>query len=712
MPLRRTPLIAAAVALVAFLVLEVSLGAALAGTPDEWSVAPAQVGDQGRYSVVQIGPEIEPFVSDLRFERLAPQAAYAADGQPFVAHRMSESWTQTENSAQFPFWQISLDQEDGAGAVHSKVHQSSYSGWSSRGVAINIGISNNPPSQSVHTVTTLYDWDYGTCGLRSNLDANPPWLGGCPDGMQPLRIVDWDGEDVLVYGPESDPDAAQVWMHPDYPVPVQILQRRAPEVDNQSATYDVFRLAGFERGTDAAPTPPLPAPMPMGEPVPTMEGQPDPSGFPVEFPLEEALVGARSQFVDPQTEGVAEFLDRPDVYIRAASLEHHTEQDYIVRAWTIHATDGATELSLTVSRDDPAPGNPAPFDPIEFAAYGGRHAVDDVEFQSRKGPSIDQLPTHLPSVADAARAWLHDPPAGQSDTAPDAYAFHHDCADAECTEVESWVGAGPKTLVSLRSRYGNVAGISPFPEDGTFDVEGSLRKLDANGNLLGTDEWHQQGRRVSLGSLGHMSATGSGQPVSFQDKSWTPPSGPVTATAAGAAGALGLLVYVLIAARQGPLAGLFSRIEAPLLILHPVRAALVELVEAEPGIHFSALARRVAKPPGVVQHHIGKLVDGGILSRTTNGHTTSYFARGQVDHSLAETAPLLRREGVRRVLDAIRSGDATNAELVARTGFSQSTVSHHVRRLRNAGLLDTEKIGREVRLSVTELGQRAATLAA
>lgn len=48
-----------------------------------------------------------------------------------------------------------------------------------------------------------------------------------------------------------------------------------------------------------------------------------------------------------------------------------------------------------------------------------------------------------------------------------------------------------------------------------------------------------------------------------------------------------------------------------------------------------------------------------------------------------------------RIVRRLADGDASVAELIAHVGLSQPLVSHHVKRLRAAGLVVTRRVGRE-----------------
>ena len=48
-----------------------------------------------------------------------------------------------------------------------------------------------------------------------------------------------------------------------------------------------------------------------------------------------------------------------------------------------------------------------------------------------------------------------------------------------------------------------------------------------------------------------------------------------------------------------------------------------------------------------------------------------------------------------RIVRRLAEGEASIAELIAHVGLSQPLVSHHLKRLRVAGLVETRRVGRE-----------------
>lgn len=68
-----------------------------------------------------------------------------------------------------------------------------------------------------------------------------------------------------------------------------------------------------------------------------------------------------------------------------------------------------------------------------------------------------------------------------------------------------------------------------------------------------------------------------------------------------------------------------------------------------------------------------------------------------------------------RIVRRLAAGEASVAELIAHVGLSQPLVSHHLKRLRTAGLVDTRRVGRETIATLRaeafgELAERERTI--
>ncbi len=204
-------------------------------------------------------------------------------------------------------------------------------------------------------------------------------------------------------------------------------------------------------------------------------------------------------------------------------------------------------------------------------------------------------------------------------------------------------------------------------------------------------------------------AEGDWHVMSHDSGAWSMPDRATATTIAAGSVAAGAMV-LLWPALKGLLGGigLFSRIRREDLLEHPVRAGIMETIESDPGVHFQELVRRMGKGRGTMEHHVRKLVQSGLLVEKAERGFTCYFPKGAVDRRLMEMAPLFKAQGARRVLQAVQAQPgAATMELASTLGMATSTVNYHVKRLVDAGVLDSRRDGRFVRLDLTDLGGEA-----
>lgn len=157
--------------------------------------------------------------------------------------------------------------------------------------------------------------------------------------------------------------------------------------------------------------------------------------------------------------------------------------------------------------------------------------------------------------------------------------------------------------------------------------------------------------------------------------------------------------------------GLFSRFDKDELLENPVRRRIVDAVEAHPGLHLEEMVRRLDLSRGQADHHLSRLVEGGLLVEHVAAGYRAYFRPGQFDAELREALVHLKTDGARELLEAARSQTQAGVrELARRTGLAPSTVSYHADRLEAVGLLESAIENRRKALSATDLAGRALAL--
>ena len=127
---------------------------------------------------------------------------------------------------------------------------------------------------------------------------------------------------------------------------------------------------------------------------------------------------------------------------------------------------------------------------------------------------------------------------------------------------------------------------------------------------------------------------------------------------------------------------------------HDVRAAVHEAVEDQPGLHLSALSERVEVPLSTVRHHVRVLERERLLAGVKLRGKRRLFPAGSDGRRLVAA---LADGPTAAVLDAlVRHEPASVSTLARELDRDASTISHHLSRLAEDGLVERERDGRQV----------------
>lgn len=573
-------------------------------------------------------------------------------------------------------------------------HQVPSGGWrvthhGDTDVATTHGSDNWPPLAAVlpglptDTTWTVPTGSAGPCGWhhdalegRVPIEGRLSLRGACPPAIdlgfattQPvidpvLRAsgVDRVGDrQAVVYALPEDPEALRVWLAQDVPLPVRMLQQIdvVPpdwvETRDKGPTprfYILLELVEHAFGDDAARMGDAP---PLG-PVAgrrTMWGPSD-MGVGHAWPFSTAFLSARGA---PDSALDAWLRDHPDAAVDSVRFTAPAR-------WTFTMVDG----------DDGLRGD---------IILEGSVNVTATPFTARDRPDDTEQPDAVPSIGSLARR--HAALTGHDGVSGWSYV-------AGCTPGCAQVGV--RTVLGQRPDWGDDA-LDVVLWDGQGRPEARAQRdaypeptfSDPSWSPSGDDAWHWSVASTGVWVWPEPIATGS--IVAFT----------------GLASLLYLLWPVLKGAGAMPM---FSRIRHEDLLEHPVRGELMQRVQASPGVHFQQLVRDTGKGRGTMEHHLRKLIQAGLVVERPGRGFTCYFPKGAVDRRLMQAASSLKSAGARDVLRAVHaSPGAVSADVVARLGMAPSTVNYHLKRLVDAGLVDTTREGRVLRLHATDLGGEA-----
>lgn len=572
----------------------------------------------------------------------------------------------------------------------------------------------------------VYKGRGGPCGARNALQDGQ-------DLERPLRMTGYcdyvDGQDEMTYhfaGHErlgaydtvrfQDPERRefQAWFAQSLPFPVRFTTTFSDEIYygflGHERMYDV-RLFDYTEGSGTYARPvhsavlPGPGALPLAPRLPLLF---DFDGFPATFRFEDAYAAAAS---DTSDAGLAEFLrTHPTAYVAEASSQEMQREDGTVEpSWYFIVTDGYAWKSVAV-RQGPLQtyvlGMPvtAPQEtgtqtwveswPLSTEATQERN-------RGRFYPTPDHLPDFLPHPADI----LERQRFVENRDLPDARYFGWSlrCENPACIELAAEVAAG---LQVQRQSSPVVPGLF----GGTSGGDLAMLVVDEHGQPV--RRWAFTYDRPTYQVVGSSDKDGfdlAPNQVYRATGVWQVPGAAAATGLSLVALAASALYYFWPALKGMAGLGLFSRIDSDRVLDHPARKTLYHLIEANPGVHFQDLGRRVGFGRGQLDHHLNKILQARLVTRVQGQGYTCYFVRGQVNRSVMDAAPLLRSEGGRSVLQTLhqRPGLSTR-DLAGQLGLAPGTVAYHVKRLREAGFL-TSQAGS---LHLTDTGQQVAGFAA
>ncbi len=113
------------------------------------------------------------------------------------------------------------------------------------------------------------------------------------------------------------------------------------------------------------------------------------------------------------------------------------------------------------------------------------------------------------------------------------------------------------------------------------------------------------------------------------------------------------------------------------------------------GSHFREIQRKSGLSVGSVQYHLHYLVKNGLVKEIKKDNNLVYFPR---EFTAGNTALLsfLRQESIRKIILFIMTNKNCNHEQIVKyAGLSPSTISWHLKKLQQQGIIKSEKKGRK-----------------
>jgi predicted transcriptional regulator len=128
-----------------------------------------------------------------------------------------------------------------------------------------------------------------------------------------------------------------------------------------------------------------------------------------------------------------------------------------------------------------------------------------------------------------------------------------------------------------------------------------------------------------------------------------------------------------------------------------MRARILSEVGRRPGASALELAAQSGCSYASTRYHLRRLERFGLVLRQDGTRPVRYFAASQATRDYRLGITILRGHTAARVMALIHQHPGmTKADLSRATGFGGPTIAWHIKRLKEAGLIEVGKAGRRV----------------
>ena len=142
---------------------------------------------------------------------------------------------------------------------------------------------------------------------------------------------------------------------------------------------------------------------------------------------------------------------------------------------------------------------------------------------------------------------------------------------------------------------------------------------------------------------------------------------------------------------------------ASALLNQTTRMDIYNFIENNPGLHFRALSDYLRLPIGVLQYHLGLLVNGGLLSTYRNGRYKRYFESKKFTETEMKIISILRNETSGKILvTLLEKPHTTHKDLATQLNISSQALSWQMAHLEKTGLIQRSVEGLNVKYSLDE----------
>lgn len=145
---------------------------------------------------------------------------------------------------------------------------------------------------------------------------------------------------------------------------------------------------------------------------------------------------------------------------------------------------------------------------------------------------------------------------------------------------------------------------------------------------------------------------------------------------------------------------LYHRIRPHAALENETRKLIFDAVCATPGLGVHEISKVAGVSYSTATYHLERLIAAGMIVMTPDGNKLCYYKNGGAfSESERRILPLLKNEEAAKLFEAILAQPGTyRAALAEQLGVTATTINWHLRRLREAGLVDETRAGRSAHL--------------
>jgi len=142
--------------------------------------------------------------------------------------------------------------------------------------------------------------------------------------------------------------------------------------------------------------------------------------------------------------------------------------------------------------------------------------------------------------------------------------------------------------------------------------------------------------------------------------------------------------------------------------LDPTQREILEFITSHPGVHLREICRALGLAMGVVQYHVRRLERDRRIHSMRRGLYKFFYPANLFGERQRDVLSVLSLSRPRELLlNIIEHPESTQEALARATNVSQPTVSWHLKRLVDLGVVGRRQEGRAITYSVVEGGEIA-----